>query len=209
MHSMIGGSSVINPRTIATDKTRTSSKILKHPLHERDVRLAPAECLNISILLLGDVERLDDAVVDEHRKATAAGVAEGRELQGQAEGLGQLAAGVGQHGDDAVGTDTLIPGPGIHDGTVIHRIEQNVGDTLGPQLLLPLKISLHLHREAVKGEGARQANDDHLPAIAEGSQREGLRRKAPVQGHIRNPVAHLDSPRLGNVLSTCRALSFA
>jgi len=45
---------------------RTSSKVLKHPLHERDVRLAAAERLSISIFLLGDVEHLDDAVVNEH-----------------------------------------------------------------------------------------------------------------------------------------------
>mmetsp|Transcript_249 Transcript_249/g.827 ORF Transcript_249/g.827 Transcript_249/m.827 type:complete len:237 (-) Transcript_249:36-746(-) len=108
----------------------------------------------------------DLAVVDDHGVALGAHVAElvrGVELHIQ--GLGELAAGVREHGDLALGL--LLLAPGLHDEGVVHG---DARDDLGAgrlQLLGALDVARQVLLGAGRREGAGHGEKDALLAPEE------------------------------------------
>ena len=110
---------------------------------------------------------LDDAVDDVHGEALAAVVAEHGHgsgvVQDQAEGLGELAAGVSEEGDVGSG-DLHVFGPSAHDGAVVHAVHEDLVDPGSLKAVLPAKVARDLARGSGGGESAGKTNDEGLLA---------------------------------------------
>eukprot|EP00619_Florenciella_sp_RCC1007_P013744 CAMPEP_0205924802 /NCGR_PEP_ID=MMETSP1325-20131115/17183_1 /ASSEMBLY_ACC=CAM_ASM_000708 /TAXON_ID=236786 /ORGANISM="Florenciella sp., Strain RCC1007" /LENGTH=177 /DNA_ID=CAMNT_0053293215 /DNA_START=138 /DNA_END=669 /DNA_ORIENTATION=+ len=116
--------------------------------------------------VLGDVERLDDTLVNETREPLAAARAENaaRARVGHlhAEGLGELTTRVAHERNDTFLVDALVLGPSIHDGGVIHAEDDDLVD---PHLRKSHHLFLvagDLARGSRGRESAREADEDHL-----------------------------------------------
>mmetsp|Transcript_53301 Transcript_53301/g.106979 ORF Transcript_53301/g.106979 Transcript_53301/m.106979 type:complete len:204 (-) Transcript_53301:247-858(-) len=166
-------------------------EVLQHLLHERDRRIVVARRVVVGG---GHIKGLDDAVVDEHGEALAPGVPQDRHragvVQHQVERLRELAAGVAEEGDDGA-LHPLILRPSRHDGAVVYAVHQDIRDALGLQIILLGQIARHLRAGSGGREGARQADQHHLLALAVVRKRHLLRREALVQADVRDGIADL------------------
>mmetsp|Transcript_53298 Transcript_53298/g.106962 ORF Transcript_53298/g.106962 Transcript_53298/m.106962 type:complete len:206 (-) Transcript_53298:247-864(-) len=166
-------------------------EVLQHLLHERHGRVVVARRIVVGG---GHVDGLDDAIVDEHREALAPGVPQHRHGTGvvehQVELLGELAARVAEEGDDGA-LHALVLSPSRHDRPVVHAVHQHVRDALGLQIILFCQVARHLRAGSGGREGARQADQHHLLALAVVRKRHLLRREALVQADVRDGIADL------------------
>mmetsp|Transcript_117433 Transcript_117433/g.332744 ORF Transcript_117433/g.332744 Transcript_117433/m.332744 type:complete len:230 (+) Transcript_117433:478-1167(+) len=165
--------------------------VLQHLLHERACGVGIARRV---VLGLGDVDGLDDAVVDEHREALAPRVAEHRHrarvVEAQAQRLGELTAWVAEEGDHGA-FDVLVRGPGLHDGAVVDAVCEDISDALGLQLSLLLQVARNLACGSCGRKSSRQSNQNHPLALHLLGEAELLGREAEVQGHVREQVSGL------------------
>mmetsp|Transcript_53300 Transcript_53300/g.106971 ORF Transcript_53300/g.106971 Transcript_53300/m.106971 type:complete len:261 (-) Transcript_53300:82-864(-) len=166
-------------------------EVLQHLLHERHGRVVVARRIVVGG---GHVDGLDDAIVDEHREALAPGVPQHRHGTGvvehQVELLGELAARVAEERDDGA-LDALVRCPCRHDGAIVHAVDQHIRDALGLQLILLGQVAWHLRAGSGGREGAGQADQHHLLALAVVRQRNLLRREALVEADVRDGVPDL------------------
>mmetsp|Transcript_117431 Transcript_117431/g.332728 ORF Transcript_117431/g.332728 Transcript_117431/m.332728 type:complete len:230 (+) Transcript_117431:478-1167(+) len=165
--------------------------VLQHLLHERACGVGIARRV---VLGLGDVEGLDDAVVEVHGEALAPRVAEHRHrarvVEAQTKLLGELAARVAEERD--VGAlDLLVLGPRPHDGAVIDAEDEHISDALGLQLSLLLQVARNQALGSGGREGPREPDQDHPLALRPLGEADLLGREAEVQGHVREQVSGL------------------
>jgi hypothetical protein len=110
-----------------------------------------------------DVEKLDHAVVDQHRKALAA---QAEALRGQiefeAERLRVVGAAVAHHADLAAGL--LVARPGAHHERIVDGHADHIADALRFQLVDVLQVARHVLRRARRGECTGESEDRDLLA---------------------------------------------
>jgi len=98
-------------------------------------------------------ERLDHAVVHDHGVALRAHAHAVRgQVELEAEGLGQVAAAVGDH--QHLVADVLVLAPGAHDEGVVDRQADDRVDALGPDRVGLLDEARQVARRAGRREGA-------------------------------------------------------
>mmetsp|Transcript_22866 Transcript_22866/g.68644 ORF Transcript_22866/g.68644 Transcript_22866/m.68644 type:complete len:212 (-) Transcript_22866:85-720(-) len=117
---------------------------------------------------LGDGEPRALAVVEDGRPALAAARAEGPDGPGvrhlHVHGLGEGPARVRHHGDHGLEADALVLGPRVHDGHVVHAVNDDLVDPRGFQLGLLGQVPGDLLRGSGGRERARKTDDDGLLA---------------------------------------------
>ena len=143
-----------------------------------------------------DVQRGDDAVVDDHRIALRAGAeAEARAVEREADFLGEIGIAVGEELDRAGRAGRLRPG--VHDEDVVGAGHHDRIDALGLDLGGLGEEAGQMVLVAGRREGAGNGEEHDLLALEQVVRR--LRRRA-VRGHhakgrLRKLVTHLDGHR--------------
>mmetsp|Transcript_13957 Transcript_13957/g.45028 ORF Transcript_13957/g.45028 Transcript_13957/m.45028 type:complete len:270 (+) Transcript_13957:21-830(+) len=132
-------------------------------LHERRARVVVAGGVALGV---AHVELLERAVVEDGGVALRAHVAElGRHLvrgHREAHGLGELAAGVREHGHEALGLDVHLVGPGLHDRRVVDAVDEDLVDSLGLELVLLAHVPGNLRAGSGRRERPGEAQDDRF-----------------------------------------------
>jgi len=168
-------------------------KILQHFLDKGNLGIAVAGRV---VLPLCHIHRLHDAVVDEHRNALAAVIAQNRHwprmLEHEPKCPREITARVTEERDHGA-VHILVLRPSLHDGTIIHAEDNHIRDALRLQIILLGQVARHLPCGSSGCESARKAKYHHFLALTELSQRYLLRRKALVQTYIWDLIAYLEA----------------
>lgn len=141
------------------------------------------------------IDRLDDAIVDDHGETLATHATEHPHWAWMghldAQRPRELGLVIRHHADNGA-LGLLVLGPRTHDRAVVDAEDNDLSDALGPQLSFLSQVSRHLLRRSSGREGSWQADQDDLPAS--GERLEGMSSwwEALVKIHVWDAVAHLD-----------------
>lgn len=183
--------------------TATFLELREDVFHARGRRIVVARWI---VWSGGDIDGLDDAIVDDHGETLAAHGAEHghwtRVVELHTEHTSKRSTCVG-HKTHHGANGALVLGPARHHGTVVDAEDNNISDTLGLQRLLLRQVARDLLRGSGRRERARQANQDDFLALEDVYKRYLCGRKALVQdGVSREGVADLHDNHLVDRVKT-------
>src|SRR5271156_988906 len=148
--------------------------VLKLPQHR-----VGAGAFDLARLLL-DIQRLDHAVVHQHRIPFRAGAEPVLgEVELEPERTGKIAAAVGQHAHLALGP--LFLAPRRHDKDVVDRNTDDFVDSLGFDVGRLVDVAGQVALRAGRGERAGHGEEGNLLAAEEFGRSDVLR---PLRGHL-------------------------
>ena len=90
----------------------------------------------------------------------------------------------GEHG----ALNLKVPSPCIHDGTIVHAVNNDISNALGFQFRLFSEVARHLLGRSSRSESTGKTHHHHLLAPDDFRERHFLGRKAFVQSHIRHLI---------------------